>query len=293
MDKPKGIFGVTPIFVDNESRHYQIEIDTGKNTFRPAEEAEVRVKVSLNGKPAPNTEVSFMAVDRGVVDLINYHVDDPLAFFYNPWHFPLGVRGADSRSLLIDPVTYNFSDLQGGDNGDDSGKGDEANKARGLNEDVDERKDWRPTAVFEPYLVTGPDGTAVVRFKLPDSLTSYRCTAVAVGVSNFGIKEHDLRVSAPLTAIAALPRKLRWRDTGTVSLILTNLENTAVEASVTLAAEGADAAASADAVIEVDGTASQTVKVLPGASQEVVFKVAAVGTGTAHLAFTLHSPQVN
>jgi uncharacterized protein YfaS (alpha-2-macroglobulin family) len=297
LDKPTGIFGVTPIFIDTESRHYQIEIVNGKNAYSPAEQAEVKIKVLLNGKPAPNTEVSFLAVDRGVVDLIDYHVPDPLASFYNPWYFPLGVRGADSRSLLIDPVTYNISDLQGGDN-DDGGKG--GDEAERFNDDMKERKDWRPTAVFEPYLVTGPDGTVTVKFKLPDSLTSYRCTALAVGVHTFGIKEQDLRVSAPLTAIAALPRKLRWRDTGTVSLILTNLENTAVEASVTLAASAmasatasATASAGEDTIIEVDGADSKTVKVLPGASQEVAFKVAAIGAGVAQLTFTLRSPQVN
>jgi uncharacterized protein YfaS (alpha-2-macroglobulin family) len=112
LDKPKGIFGVTPIYISHESRNYQIDIEPSKGAYRPAEEAEVRLKVSLNGKPAPSTEVSFMAVDRGVVDLINYHVPDPVRFFYDPGHFPLGVRGADSRSLLIDPVTYGLSDLQ-------------------------------------------------------------------------------------------------------------------------------------------------------------------------------------
>jgi len=291
LDKPKGIFGVTPIYIDNESRHYQIEIVNGKSVYNPAEEAEIKIKVLLNGRPVPNTEVSFLAVDRGVVDLIDYHVPDPLAFFYDPGHFPLGVRGADSRSLLIDPVTYNITDLQGGDS-DDGGKDNDEARSPGFNDDVKERKDWRPTAVFEPYLVTGADGIATVKFKLPDSLTSYRCTAVAVGVNNFGIKEQDLRVSAPLTATAALPRKLRWRDTGTVSLILTNLESTAVEANVSLKAFS-ESAVSADTVIEVDGEDSKTVKVLPGASQEVSFKVAAIGAGVSRLTFTLRSPQVN
>ncbi|MDR1251965.1 MAG: alpha-2-macroglobulin [Treponema sp.] len=270
LDKPKGIFGVTPIYVDHESRHYQIEIESSKPAYRPAEEAEIRVKVSLNGRPAPGTEVSFMAVDRGVVDLIDYHVPDPISFFYDPRHFPLGVRGADSRSLLIDPVTYSLSDLQGGDSGEDSSK-------------LEERKDFRPTAVFEPYLVTGPDGAVTVKFGLPDSLTTYRCTAVAVGLHNFGIREQDLRVSAPLTAVAALPRKLRWRDTGRVSLILTNLENEPVEAQVSLAAT----------VIEVDGEDSKTVNIPPGVSEEVAFRVAALDVGEAQLTFTLRSPQVN
>jgi uncharacterized protein YfaS (alpha-2-macroglobulin family) len=223
LDKPKGIFGVTALLVDNASRHYAVEIEPAKGVYAPGEEAQTRIRVTLNGKPAANTELSFMAVDRGVVDLINYHVPDPLAFFYDPRHFPLGVRGADSRSLLIDPVTYSLSDLQGGDNGDAS--------------KLEERKDFRPTAVFEPYLLTGPDGTVTVKFPLPDSLTTYRCTAVAVGLTEFGIAEEDLRVSAPLTAVAALPRKLRWRDTGTVSLILTNLEREAIEAEVSLAIE--------------------------------------------------------
>ncbi|MCL2126750.1 MAG: alpha-2-macroglobulin, partial [Treponema sp.] len=156
-----------------------------------------------------------------------------------------------------------------------------------------ERKDFRPTAVFEPYLLTGPDGTVTVQFGLPDSLTTFRCTAVAAGLHNFGIKEQDLRVSAPLTAVAALPRKLRWRDTGAVSLILTNLEDAPVEAQVSLSADTVTAADGSGAVIEVDGADSQTVKIPPGGTEEVAFRVAAVGSGEARLAFTLRSPQVN
>ena len=171
-------------------------------------------------------------------------------------------------------------------------------------DDDDVREDFRPTAVFEPFLVTGADGTVTVRFTLPDSLTTFRSTAVAVGLNTFGIQEHDLRVSAPLTAVAALPRRLRWRDTGTVSLILTNLESVAVEASVSLDTEtlfSIDTPPSpsngngytAIAVLEVDGANSQTVSIPPGASREVAFRVAALGAGQSRLAFTLRSPQVN
>ena len=282
LDKPTGLFGLTNLYVDNDSRHYKIEMKNSKGAYGPAEEAEVTLKVTLNDKPAPGVELTFMAVDRGVVDLINYHVPDPLAFFYNPRNFPLAVRGADSRSLLIDPVTYSLTDLQGGDE-EDSSK-------------LDERKDFRPTAVFEPYLVTGPDGTVKVNFDLPDSLTTYRCTAVAVGLSDFGIAEQDLRVSAPLTAVAALPRKLRWRDTGTVSLILTNLENTVVEAKVSVETEmikDANGSGVWDTVLEIDGVKEKTVKINPGSSAELSFKAAALGAGESRVIFTLRSPFVN
>ena len=285
LDKPKGVFGLAALRVDNRSRRYAIEITGSKGgspgVYAPAEEAEIRLKVSQNGRPAPGVELTFMAVDRGVVDLIDYHVPDPLAYFYDPRNFPLGVRGADSRSLLIDPVTYALSDLQGGDAEDDA--------------KLEERKDFRPSAVFEPALVTGPDGTVTVKFRLPDSLTTYRCTALAAGLDAFGIAEQDLRVSAPLTAQAALPRKLRWRDTGQVSLILTNLTEEAVEASVSLAVEGtgAEAGAKALTVLAVDGGDTKTLTINPGASEEAPFRVAAVGSGKARLVFTLHSPQVN
>jgi uncharacterized protein YfaS (alpha-2-macroglobulin family) len=280
LDKPKGLFGLTSLFVDNESRHYQIEIQPSKGAYGPAEEAEVTLKVTLNGQPAAGTELSFMAVDRGVVDLIDYHVPDPLAYFYNPRNFPLGVQGADSRSLLIDPVTYSLTDLQGGDDEDTS--------------KLEERKDFRPTAIFEPYLVTGPDGTVSVKFALPDSLTTYRCTAVAVGLSDFGIAEKDLRVSAPLTATAALPRKLRWRDTGTVSLILSNLSNEVTQARVSVETQALISENAAwDTVIEIDGESEQTLEIPPGATQEIAFKVAALGAGESRIIFTLRSPAVN
>jgi uncharacterized protein YfaS (alpha-2-macroglobulin family) len=278
LDKPKGIFGLTPIYVEEESRHYQVEIEPLKGVYGPAERAEIRIRASLNGKPAPGTELTFLAVDRGVVDLINYHVPDPIAYFYNPRNFPLAVKGADSRSLLIDPVTYSLADLQGGDEEDTS--------------KLDERKDFRPLAIFEPFLLTGDDGTVTVSFDLPDSLTTYRCTAVAAGLREFGISERDLRVSAPLTATAALPRKLRWRDTGTVSLILTNLENESVEAAVSLAIDD-EGDGPWDQVLEVDGSAEETITVPAGKTAEVRFKVAAVGAGTGHLVFTLRSPKVN
>jgi uncharacterized protein YfaS (alpha-2-macroglobulin family) len=281
LDKPKGVFGLLALRVDSRSRHYAIEITGSKGVYSPAEEAEVRLRVSQNGRPVPGVELTFMAVDRGVVDLIDYHVPDPLAYFYDPRNFPLGVRGADSRSLLIDPVTYALSDLQGGDAEDGS--------------KLEERKDFRPTAVFEPALITGPDGTVTVKFKLPDSLTTYRCTALAAGLDAFGIAEKDLRVSAPLTALAALPRKLRWRDTGQVSLILTNLTEEAVEAAVSLAVEGTgdNIDAGADTVLAVDGGDAKTLTIKAGASGEASFRVAAVGSGKARLVFTLRSPQVN
>lgn len=283
MDKPHGVFGLARLRIDTETRRYAVEIEPQKAVFAPGETAEVKLKVTNKGRPVPGAEVTFLAVDRGVVDLIDYHIPDPLEFFYAPWNFPYAVKGGDSRSLLLDPVAYSLTDLQGGDNGTaDGGK-------------LDERSDWTPTAVFEPFLVTGLDGTVTVTFKLPSSLTTYRCTAVVFGERDFGLAEEELRVSAPLTVTPVIPRKLRWRDTGTVSLVLTNLEKSSVEAKVSLEIEDSvnNEGESAGRVLEMDGESSKTVNIPAGQTQEVQFKVAAVSSGEAKLVWTLRSPVIN
>jgi uncharacterized protein YfaS (alpha-2-macroglobulin family) len=285
LDKPRGIFGLVSLRVDVEERRYDIAIEPQKEVFEPKQTAEVRLLVTNKGKPVPGAEIAFMAVDRGVLDLIDYHVPNPLEFFYAPRNFPHAVRGGDSRSLLLDPVTYALTDLQGGDataRADDGGK-------------MNERSDWTPTAVFEPFLVADENGVVMVKFRVPDSLTTYRCTAVVFGERDFGMAEADLRVSAPLTATAALPRKLRWRDTGTVSLILTNLEKDSVEAEVSLETENVEdrGEGTVRSVLEVDGESVKTVNISAGQTREVRFRVSAVSSGEAKLTWTLRSPLVN
>jgi uncharacterized protein YfaS (alpha-2-macroglobulin family) len=280
LDKPKGVFGITALRVDAATRRYDIEITPSKPSYRPKEQAEVKLTVKNNGKPVPGAEITFMAVDRGVVDLIDYHVPDPLSFFYDTWNFPLGVRGADSRSLLIDPVTYTLSDLQGGD------------AANGANKMGEERADFRPLAVFEPFLVTGADGSVTVQFAMPDNLTAYRCTAVAVGTDRFGIREADVRVSQPVNATIAMPRTLRWRDTATVSLILTNMDAAETTAAVHLSVSNGDERGLWGDALTVDGDADKTVTLASGETKEVRFQVAAIGAGEANLSFALDSPLI-
>jgi len=277
LDRPKPLFGMTMLKIANDNRRYNIEIENDKAVYSPADNAEVTLRVTRQGKPAAGVELTFMAVDRAVIDLINYHVDDPLNFFYNPANFPLATSGGDSRVMLIDPVTYTVNDLQGGDS----------------DSKLDERKDFRPLAVFEPCILSDKNGMAKVRFKLPDSLTIYRCTAVAAGKEDFGIKEKELPVSAPLTAVPALPLKLRWRDTGQVSLVVSNLDKKPVSVKVGLDVQNKDTDADKDAVLViVDETEKETL-VAAGTTVEFTFRVAAVGPGSASLTFTVNSPKVN
>ncbi|HOV64468.1 MAG TPA: alpha-2-macroglobulin family protein, partial [Spirochaetia bacterium] len=264
LDKPKGFFGIVPIAVDPESRSFDVAIQSDKLVYRSGGEAEVTLYATKNGKPLADAELTFLAVDRGVLDLINYHVPDPVEFFYSPDRFPLGVFGADSRSLLIDPVTYEVKDLYGGEGED--GK-------------LEERKDFNPTAVFEPFVKTDKNGKAVVKFSLPDTLTTYRCTVIGVKDDSFALNEGEIKVQNPINVRAVIPKRLRFRDTAEVGVLLTNLDEQDREIKVKLSSDN----------LGIEGKPERTVKVKRGSSLMVWFEVAALKPGDAEIVFTTTS----
>lgn len=266
LGKPRGLFGITRLKVSPESRSLQVTMEADKELYRPGSEGRVRIKVTSGGRPVEGAEVTFLAVDRGVVDLIDYHVPDPMQFFYADYKFPLGVFGADSRSLLINPVTYEVKDLQGGDG--DEGK-------------LERRKEFSPLAVFEPYLVTGADGSVEAVFTFPDTLTTYRSTAVAVDRNRFGRLEDELKVQNPITVRTALPRKLRLRDTARSGVVVTNLDGRVQSLTITCRALSGG--------IELAGETEKKIELDPGESREVPFTLLAKQAGEARLEFELRS----
>ncbi|GAB6088552.1 alpha-2-macroglobulin family protein [Spirochaeta dissipatitropha] len=267
LGKPQGYFGAAVLEVNPEPRRFDIEIIPAAGGFEPGGTAEVRMKLSRDGKPVAGAEVSFMAVDRGVLDLINYRVPDPVAFFYNPYRFPLGTAGADSRSLLIDPVTYEVKNLQGGDAG---------------GEKMDERKDFRPTAIFEPYLLSDENGIIDLEIDLPDSLTTYRLTAVGVYGNSFALRESEILVSNPMPMRASLPRLLRERDTAIAGVVVRNLQSGAQNVTLSLA----EIAGREDGLL-IDGSAELQLRLEAGETREFAFQLAAMQEGSYELVFDL------
>ena len=266
LGKPKGYFGLAAINVSTETRELQIEIEQSRAVYRPGEEAGVELKVSRNGEPVANAEMIFLAVDRGVLDLINYHVPNPLTWFYDRDNFKYAVAGDDSRRLLLDPVTYDVSELQGGD--DDKLK---------------RREDFVPLAVFEPYLRTDGNGIARVDFTLPDTLTTYRATAIALSDQNIGYSESEFIVQNPINVRTALPRRLRYRDTTVGGVIIQNLDSEDHEVSVSIETKG----------ISVDDEKNKTVTVPAGKSYELTYLLMAEQTGSAEMVFTISSDVLN
>ena len=264
LDKPKGLFGVVALPVESRLKRIDLEVVPSKPIYRPGTDAEILIRAKNKDMPLAGAEITFMVVDRGVVDLVDYHVPDPVAFFYNPDKFPLAVYGADSRSLLIDPVTYQVKDLHGGDAEDSK---------------IPERKDFRPTAYFQPSLITDANGEVHVRFKLPDSLTTFRCTALAVKGDLLGISEQDLKVQNPINVKTFLPRTMRVRDTAQSGVIVTNLGETSQKVTIKCTSD----------ILTVAGDSAKTVTIPAQSTVSVPFDLAAEKEGTGQIVFTLSS----
>ncbi len=266
--KPKGIFGAAALNISTETRELDIEISSDKAVYRPGGKAQITVKVNQNGKPVAGTEITYLAVDRGVLDLINYHIPNPVDYFYNRYNFKLYGAGDDSRRLLLAPVTYDVSNLTGG--GGEDGK-------------LKRREDFTPLAVFEPYLVTDENGEVQIEVDWPDTLTTYRSTVIALKGDKIGYLEDELFVRNPVNVRAALPRKMRVRDTAFAGVIINNIDGIDHEMTIKIESE----------LITLPGESEKTVTVQAGRSLEVPFSLEAKETGEGAILFTILSDVLN
>jgi uncharacterized protein YfaS (alpha-2-macroglobulin family) len=284
LDKPKGCYGVTRLMVNPRTRAFSVKVESDKQTYRPGDEVTMTLTAEQDGRPLANAELTLMAVDRGVLDLINYHVPDPIRYFYDPARFPLAVAGGDSRAWLMDPVTYSVKNLAGGD-----GEGESK---------LEERKDFNPTAVFEPMLITDTSGRVKCTFKLPDTLTTYRITVFGVRGDLFALKESEIASQNKINVREILPRRLRERDTAEAGVLITNLDTVSHKVTVGLdiAASQRDAndgrvRAAGEAF--VDGVSEWQITLKSGENGVLYFDVAAVKEGMVSLNFTVNSDVIN
>lgn len=291
LDKPKGYYGAAALFVNPRIQAFSVDIACDKPSYRPGEQATITLTATKGGKPYSNAELTLLAVDRGVLDLINYHVPNPIDFFYSKYNFPLCVKGGDSRAYLLDPVTYSIKNLQGGDSDD---------------EKEDERKDFRPTAVFEPVLITDENGQAKCTFTLPDNLTTYRITAFGVKDDIFALSEDEVKVQNPMNVQVVQPRRLRERDTAETGVLITNLDSKSQKVTVkaSVAPLTDEMAADINYVLDdgisvvpgnafYDGKTEHSVIVQSGDSAVVYFDLAAEKQGVVQLTFEIQSEILN
>jgi len=237
----------------------------GRPEYRPGEEAEVTVTVAGVGGPR-RAGVTVWAVDAGVLELTGYRTPDPMDVFYA--RRGLGVTTSESRSRLIGRRSYGTKADAAGGGGGREGEEDQV------------RRDFRALAVWQGDVVTDGSGRATIRFRLPDSLTTYRIMAVAVaGHEEFGAGQTEILVSKRLGIEPALPRFLRPGDRARVGVVVRNRTGADAEVEV-------KAVPDPDGPVRLWGAGTRVVQVPSGASREVGFGLEAHAPGVAEFTFS-------
>ncbi len=104
---------------------------------------------------------------------------------------------------------------------------------------VQVRSDFRSTILWLPDVKTDADGTATVKVKYPDSLTTWSATARVVTAGNqFGIGNSSTRTKQPLIVRLQAPRFFVVGDQVTVSGVINNNTDEAMTVTPALDAEG-------------------------------------------------------
>ena len=257
--------GYAELQIDSAERRLSVELTSPTRELQPGQQASVDVQVRDHGGHPARAEVTFFAVDEGVLQLTGYQLPDPGEVFTQPR--PLRVVTLESRADLARLFTP--TDLLLHDKGSEGGGGGDA------------RSNFVQTAHFEPSVVTDENGRARITFTLGDNLTTYRLMAVAVSDDDrYGSAADRLTASKPLMARPALPRFLRAGDELEAALIVSTRDFEAGDVEVHLEAAG----------VVATGATRQRVRVSATGTREVRFPVRAPAAGAAKLRFTVRTP---
>lgn len=260
VGKPAFRLGYHELSINPEARRLDVTVTPSQREYRPGQEVECDVRVTdRQGKPV-RSDVTFYAVDEGVLMLTGYKTPDPIPVFSAPR--PLSVFSLETRDDLARVL---LSSLGNGslDKGFEGGGGGEV------------RADFRATAAFMPKIVA-EGGKARVRFKLPDNLTTYRLMAVVAAEDDrFGFTDTQIVASRKLMARPALPRFLRAGDAIEAGVVLSSKGMPAANVEVTAAVTGA----------ELQGDAKRVVALPANGSVEVRFGIRSPRAGKAKLSF--------
>ncbi|HET9378115.1 MAG TPA: MG2 domain-containing protein [Chthoniobacterales bacterium] len=200
---PEFRYGITNLSVVDPATKLRIAITPSKPAFEPGEPVDIDLEIKDGfDHPVPNSEVTFFAVDDGVLALTGYQRPDPHTTFFKT--FPLNVgMGLTLDSLLAeDPQDLQYTNkgyLIGGGGLDIPG--------------AKLRTDFPGTAYWNPSVRTDATGHTKVQFTSPDAITRYRLVAVAFcGNSQFGSAESSVTIRKPLLILPSMARFTRSGD---------------------------------------------------------------------------------
>ncbi|HEX7778517.1 MAG TPA: alpha-2-macroglobulin family protein, partial [Vicinamibacterales bacterium] len=260
--RPAFKLGYTELIVDDDSKKLAVTVSADRHEYRPANTARVSVAVTDAASRPAASEVTLWAVDYGVLSLTDYRAPDVVSDVYR--HKVLQVMTEDSRQRI---VSRRVLTPKGGAEGGGGGK-------------ETFRQDFRPLAFWLGSVETDRTGRATKEVTLPESLTTYRIMAVAGdAASRFGSANSEIRVSKPITMLAAFPRFLTLGDRASFGAVVNNTLPAGGTATVTIR--------SLDPAVIEFANSRQSLTLEGGGNAEVRFDAVARGIGRARVQMTV------
>jgi uncharacterized protein YfaS (alpha-2-macroglobulin family) len=258
--------GYAELRVDPELRRLKVAVKPNATDFKPGGEVQVDLAVTDRNGKGSASELTVFAVDEGVLSLTGYATPDPVPVFTASR--PLAVATLETRDALAKIGLSELEGLLGADKGRDGGGGG----------DDGARSNFKQTAFYDPNVRTDASGRARVKFKLPDSLTTYRVMAIALGTDDrYGFGESKVVASKRLMARPALPRFVRAGDVLDASVIVSSRDAMAGKVRVEAKFEG----------LSLQGEAVREVTLGSEGTREVRFRAHAERVGKAKIAFSV------
>lgn len=242
--------GLLRLGVEPVEQTIRLEVTPSEPTIGPGEEVAYSIRATDHrGRPV-DAEVSLALVDLATLSLAPPNSGPIVDHFYG--NAPLGIRTSVPLIYLVDRLNQELFDR---------GKGGGGGGAEGF---FDIRTDFRDTAYWEATVRTGSNGRAEVKITLPDNLTTWRMDARAVTLDTLvGQAQVDVVATRPLLVRPNTPRFFVAGDESTLSAVVNNNTERAINATVSLEAVGAS----------LRGQAEQRVNVPAGGRVEVSWPV--------------------
>ena len=263
---PTLLTGYVELPVSSVERQLVVTANADRLEHSPGDTVSYTISTrSHDGQGVP-AEVSLALVDAAVLALFDSHTDPIMGF----WHRrPDAVSTGSSLGVSIDRMNEAASSGRKGGGGGDS---------------ASVRQDFPDVAFWSASVRTDASGLARVNIRLPDNLTTWRLTAVAITQdTRVGVASSDVVISKPLLIRPLVPRFLVGGDTATLGAAIHNTTAEPLRVNANLRADG----------LMLQGDAQHAVNVPAGGQVEVEWPVtSSVGEATtALLHFEAASPR--
>ncbi len=229
--------------IPRNDRRLEVIISPDLERYEPAQTARYAITTRDRQSRGVPAEVGLGIVDEALYEIMEDYTPSPFAVFWGEMRsrvttdfshaqlYPGGgaQMGGNGMPTAAPPAPREMMKLEA-----------RPEAAEATDEGIRIRRRFEDTALWEPSVITGPDGRASVEFEMPDNLTTWRAIGRAIDRETRAGEGRETRtVTMPLLVRLVLPRFYVEGDEGTAAAIVHNYTGEGKTVNVALTADGA------------------------------------------------------